>query len=70
MTKQEYANLYGKYYKMSLNYLRKEVSKLHDKKFIEQDPEVYNIHRIAARALLERERKDHSLIFHLKGFLR
>jgi hypothetical protein len=69
MTKEEYAKLYGKYFRMDTKTLEKNIGQLYNKKFIDNDISVYEEHRVAARVLLERSRDGTGLIYHLKNIV-
>ena len=70
MTKEEYQALYMMYFEMETPALQQAVTDLYRRKFIHNDIEAYNTHRIAARVLLEREHTGESLVYHMKDFLR
>lgn len=69
MTRAEYVELYGKYYRLDTDTLMRAVGRLWDLRD-RGDITVYNEHRIAARVLIERNRTGESLVFHLKNFLK
>ena len=66
MTKEEYAKLYRKYSYMSDAKLDERLKELYQKRYIENDIDVFTEHRIAARVRLDRNRSGESLIFHMK----
>ena len=66
MTKEEYQDIYYKYQDMSDDELDSCLSELYQKRYIENNIDVYTEHRIAARVRLERNRSGSSLIFHMK----
>ncbi len=66
--KEEYIKEYKMFSKMSTEQLQKCLGELFRKRYEEQNIEVYNTHRIAARVYIERTRNGNSLIFHLKNW--
>jgi len=66
MTKEEYQDLYYKYYDMPDDELSSKLSELYKKRYIDNNIDVFTEHRIAARVQLERNRSGNTLIFHMK----
>lgn len=66
MTKEEYQDIYLKYYNMSSEELSRNLSELYKKRYIDNNIDVFTEHRIAARVQLERNRSGDTLIFHMK----
>jgi hypothetical protein len=66
MTREEYLEKYFRYRKMSIEQLQKNVKELYSRKFEYNDITAYEEHRIATRALVERERDGSGLLFHMK----
>lgn len=69
MTRQEYMQKYFRYRRMSIEQLQQMVSDLYSRKFESHDITAYEEHRIATRALVERERDGSGLLFHMKKFV-
>lgn len=68
MTREQYAKLYRKYSRMPDNVLNEQLTDLFNKRYINNDINVFEEHRIAARVRIERNRTGSSLVFHLKEF--
>ena len=66
MTKEEYQDIYEKYYYMDDDELSSTLGDLSEKRYIDNNIDVFTEHRIAARVQLERKRTGEALIFHMK----
>jgi hypothetical protein len=69
MTRDEYVQTYGKYYKLDTTNLTKVIGDLWKRREM-GDISIHNEHRIAARVLIERERTGETLVFHMKNFIK
>lgn len=66
MTKEEYQDIYFKYKYMDDDELEESLKELYQKRYIDNNIDVFTEHRIAARVRLERNRSGDGLVFHLK----
>ena len=66
MTKEEYKRIYFKYYHMKDDALREVLGDLYEKRYTDNNIDVFTEHRIACRVQLERTRDSESLVFHMK----
>ena len=66
MTKEEYQDLSYKYHDMCDDELNESLTELYQKRYIDNNIDVFTEHRIASRVRLERNRTGESLIFHMK----
>jgi len=69
MTREQYVSLYRTYHRMSTETLQKAIRSLYTRKFENNDIDVYEEHRIAARVLLDRSNDGKSLIYHLQNIV-
>jgi len=67
MTKETYANKFNYYRSMATPRLEGCIGDLYKLKFEDNDISVYEEHRIASRALIERNRDGTGLIFHMQN---